>query len=63
MLQTVLGAGGATGVELAKALRGYDTKIRLVSRNPVKVNPSDELFKADLLDEKQTLDAVKGSDV
>jgi len=63
MLQTVLGAGGAIGVELAKALRDYDTKIRLVSRNPVKVNPSDELFKADLLDEKQTLDAVKGSDV
>lgn len=48
MLQTVLGAGGAIGVELAKASRDYDTNIRLVNRNPEKVNPSDELFKADL---------------
>jgi len=33
-MQTILGAGGAIGVELAKALPKYTSKIRLVSRNP-----------------------------
>jgi len=43
-MQTILGAGGAIGTELAKALTKYTNKIRLVSRNPKKVNPGDELL-------------------
>lgn len=38
MKQTVLGAGGAIGIELAKVLTPYTTNIRLVGRNPKKVN-------------------------
>lgn len=43
-MQTILGAGGAIGIDLAKELLAYTDKIRLVSRNPVKVNAGDELF-------------------
>ncbi|MEN8191838.1 MAG: NAD-dependent epimerase/dehydratase family protein, partial [Bacteroidota bacterium] len=62
-MQTILGAGGAIGAEVAKALTEYTDKIRLVSRNPQKVNTSDELFKADLTNYEETLKAVEGSDV
>lgn len=48
MKQTILGAGGAIGIELAKALTAYTTDIRLVGRNPKKVNTTDQLFQADL---------------
>lgn len=48
MTQTVFGAGGAIGIELAKALAGYNTEIRLVSRKPSKINATDHLFPADL---------------
>lgn len=48
MKQTILGAGGPIGIELAKALTAYTTDIRLVSRNPKKVNQTDTLFPADL---------------
>ncbi len=62
-MQTILGSGGAIGVELTKALTKYTDKIRLVSRNPEKVNESDELFKADLLNSTEVKNAVKGADV
>lgn len=62
-MQTILGSGGAIGYELAKDLPKYTESIRLVSRNPRKVNPDDELVSADLTDEKQTMNAVAGSDV
>lgn len=62
-MQTILGAGGAIGVELAKALKNYTSNIRLVSRNPKKVNESDELFKADLTQAQQVDAAIKGSDI
>ncbi len=39
-MQTILGAGGSIGIELAKALPKYTTDIRLVGRNPKKVNDS-----------------------
>ena len=57
-----MGAGGAIGVELAKALTAYTNDIRLVGRNPKKVNPTDELFPADLLDREQISKAVEGSE-
>lgn len=62
-MQTILGAGGAIGVQLAQALPNYTDKIRLVSRNPEKVNPEDELFPADLLQPDAVEQAVAGSDV
>ncbi len=33
-MQTILGAGGSIGIELAKSLTSYTTDIRLVSRTP-----------------------------
>jgi nucleoside-diphosphate-sugar epimerase len=62
-MQTILGAGGPIGTELAKALTEYTTDIRLVSRHPQKVNSTDKLMPADLLDAKKVQKAVKGSDV
>lgn len=63
MKQTILGAGGAVGVELAKALTAYTTDIRLVSRTPRKVNPGDELYPADLTSREEVFQAVSGSQV
>ncbi|HER39923.1 MAG TPA: NAD-dependent epimerase/dehydratase family protein, partial [Salinimicrobium catena] len=62
-MQTILGAGGPIGVELAKALKKYTSRIRLVSRDPKKVNPEDELFPANLLDPAEVDRAVKGSKI
>lgn len=63
-MQTILGSSGIIGKEVAKELhRSYTKDIRLVSRNPKHINPTDQLFKADLLDRDQVLEAVKGSDV
>jgi len=62
-MQTILGSSGVIGKELAKALPEYTNKIRLVSRNPKKVNESDEIFKANLFNADETFKAVKGSEV
>lgn len=62
-MQTILGAGGAIGVELAKALKTYTNQIRLVSRNPQKVNETDELMAADLLDTDEVRRAIDGSEI
>ena len=63
-MQTILGANGIIANELAKELhQNYTQQIRLVSRNPKKINESDELLSADLLDAEQTNNAVKGSEI
>lgn len=63
-MQVILGSSGIIGKETANELHKSFTKdIRLVSRNPKPVHPTDQLFRADLTDEKQTFDAVKGSEV
>jgi nucleoside-diphosphate-sugar epimerase len=62
-MQTILGANGTIGSVLAKELSSYANKIRLVSRNPKKVNETDELFPADLSDPAQVEKAVAGSEV
>ncbi len=62
-MQTILGAGGAIGTELARLLPAYTDTIRLVSRQPGRVNPSDELFSADLTVPGQVRRAVEGSQV
>ena len=63
-MQTILGANGQIANELAKELKNkYTDDIKLVSRNPRKVNDSDILYSANLLDYQQTSNAVKGSQV
>ncbi|MEC8924702.1 MAG: NAD-dependent epimerase/dehydratase family protein [Pseudomonadota bacterium] len=63
-MQTILGASGQIGIELARALhRDYTTDIRIVSRNPSKVNRTDSIMSANLLNAEQTAHAVKGSDI
>ena len=62
-MQTILGANGTIGQVLAKELLSYTDKIRLVSRNPRKVNESDELFAADLSNPENVDKAVEGSEV
>lgn len=62
-MQTILGANGTIGSVLAKELSAYTNKIRLVSRNPRKVNESDELFPADLSNPDIVDQVIEGSDV
>ena len=62
-MQTILGANGIIAQELSKQLVSYTKQIRQVSRNPRKVNNTDELMKADLLNYDQTEKAVAGSEV
>ncbi len=62
-MQTVLGAGGVIGRELAVRLRQYTDKVRLAGRNPKHVTGDEELFKCDLTDKKLVIDAVDNSDV
>ena len=63
MKQTILGAGGAIGIELAKSLKDYTSNIRLVNRNPKKVNATDELFSADLTKKEDIFKAIAGSHI
>lgn len=62
-MQTIIGSGGAIGIELAKALTEYTTDIRLVSRNPKKINATDQLFPADVTNRNELEKAVKDSDI
>lgn len=63
-MQTILGANGQIGRELARYLKlDFTSEIRLVSRSPKKVNDTDQLMSADLLDMAQTLRAVEGSEI
>jgi nucleoside-diphosphate-sugar epimerase len=62
-MQTILGSGGDAGTRLAKQLVNYTKDIRLVSRNPKRINDSDQLMKADLANPSLLDDAVKGSEV
>ena len=60
-MQTILGANGQIAVELARELaRAHSTDLRLVSRNPRKVNDTDNLMSADLMDADRTRAAVSG---
>jgi nucleoside-diphosphate-sugar epimerase len=62
-MQTILGANGTIGSDLARELRNYTNRIRLVSRNPRKVNENDELFPADLTSPGTIEKAIRGSEV
>lgn len=62
-MQTILGAGGAVATQLAKSLKQYTDSIRLVSRNPKAINPTDKLLPADLTNSEEVFRAVKGSEI
>ncbi|OMP74605.1 MULTISPECIES: NAD-dependent epimerase/dehydratase family protein [unclassified Chitinophaga] len=62
-MQTILGSGGAIGTPLARELKAYTDKIRLVARKPVQVNGDDELITADLTNVADVDRAVAGSEV
>jgi nucleoside-diphosphate-sugar epimerase len=60
-MNVILGANGIIASQLAKELaQNYSKDIRLVSRNPKKINETDTLFQADLLDPRRTIEAVEG---
>jgi nucleoside-diphosphate-sugar epimerase len=63
-MQTILGANGVIGEELARELRkNYTDKIQLVGRNPQKVHPDDLLFKADLLNPESIIKALNNTEI
>ncbi|HSB92719.1 MAG TPA: NAD(P)H-binding protein [Flavitalea sp.] len=57
------GANGTIGSILAKELGAYTDKVRLVSRNPKKVNATDELLPMDLSKPGSVDSAIAGSEV
>ncbi|WP_407509603.1 NAD-dependent epimerase/dehydratase family protein [Elizabethkingia anophelis] len=63
-MQTILGANGQIGEELARELkRNFTSDIRIVSRNAKKVNDTDEIFSADLSVREKAIEAVRGSEI
>jgi len=63
-MQTILGANGQIGEELARELkRNYTSDIRIVSRKAQKINDTDTDFSADLAIKEKAIEAVKGSEI
>ena len=63
-METILGANGIIGEELAKVLyKDFTKQIRLVGRNPKKVHASDELMVANLMDYEPTRNAIRNSSI
>lgn len=62
-MNTILGANGIIAQDLSRALVSFSPAIRQASRNPRKVNPTDETVVADLLDPQATANAASGSEV
>ena len=61
-MQTILGAGGAIGTELARELARARQPARLVARNPKPIAGA-QTVSADISDLDQTVKAVAGSTV
>ena len=62
-LHVILGANGNIGNAISQALFSQRIPVRQVSRNPKKVNESDELMQADLLNAQQVHEAVRGAEI
>lgn len=62
-MQTIIGSGGTIGIPLAKELKTYTDRIRLVSRKPKKINDTDELFALDVKNLNLLDNAIAGSEV
>jgi nucleoside-diphosphate-sugar epimerase len=63
MVQAILGANGVIGREVSVQLATMGKLVRQVSRNPKKVNETDQVFTADLLRFADVDQAVAGSEV
>lgn len=63
LMQTILGAGGAIGNPLARELLRRGEQVRLVSRNPKKIDGVKETVAANVSDADQVNRAVAGSNV
>jgi nucleoside-diphosphate-sugar epimerase len=61
-IHTVLGAGGVIADGLTRELIRHQVPVRIVSRHP-SAFPGAVTQAADITDERQTLDAIKGSSV
>lgn len=63
-MQTILGANGQIGRELARELNeNFTSDIRIVSRRAKRVNPTDTVLSADLTIQSQAIESVKGSEI
>jgi nucleoside-diphosphate-sugar epimerase len=62
-MQTILGAGGTIGTALARELVNSRRQVRLVGRNPERLEGVGEVVSADLSNLDQTIKAVSGSAV
>jgi len=62
-MQVILGSSGVIGRGLARILPAHTGRLRLVSRNPSRFNPSDETFAADLVNADQAFRAVEGAEI
>lgn len=63
MLHTILGANGNIAQIVSNQLKLEGITVRQFSRNPKKVNESDELASGDLLDSLAVNNAVSGAEV
>jgi nucleoside-diphosphate-sugar epimerase len=63
-MQTILGANGQIGEELARELKKhFSSDIRIVSRKARKVNDTDSTFSADLSIRENAIKAIEGSEI
>ncbi|TDX10522.1 NAD-dependent epimerase/dehydratase family protein [Flavobacterium sp. S87F.05.LMB.W.Kidney.N] len=63
-MQTILGASGQIGEELARELkRNFTSDIRIVSRDAKKVNDTDTVFSADLTIKEKAVEALKDTEI
>lgn len=62
-LQTIIGGNGTIGKEVAKQLHKMSIQVRIASRSPQKVNPTDQLFAMDVFNEASVLEGIKESSV
>lgn len=63
-MQTILGANGIIGEELAKVLRSEHTdEIKLVGRSPQKLDARDLLYQCDLLEPESVKDALADTEI
>jgi nucleoside-diphosphate-sugar epimerase len=62
-MHTILGAGGAIGTELVRELALARQQVRLVSRNPKRIEGATDTVSADISNLDETIRAVSGSKV
>ena len=62
-LQTIIGGNGTIGKEVAKQLHQLNISVRIASRNPKKINSSDQISVVDVFNEESLIKGIKGSSV